>query len=147
MEGVACVVGFGLVVTDLGAVLSETVASSRGTLRWINQGLLDLPHFGPNGYSIHESDYSVPGRVTHPLPYSSVPAILRGGSPERPPAVVETPADEHGELLVHLFWRESRSTQPAARQPLDHASPVTLALVPFYTPPPVQVPLVIDKTT
>ena len=66
-RGSARITDFGLMtMTDLSTILlSETVASSGGTIRWMSPELLDPMRFGSNGHLSRESDRYALGMVIY----------------------------------------------------------------------------------
>ena len=55
-----------MTMSDLSTILlSETIASSGGTLRWMSPELLAPMHFGSNGHLSRESDRYALGMVIY----------------------------------------------------------------------------------
>ena len=150
-----------MTMADLGTVLlSETVFSVGGTIRWMSPELLDSPP-GSNGRPTRESDCYALGMVIyevswlcssqvvlliHPfqvltglLPfhnlhlYTPVLAILRGERPEKPLDAEPLGLSDALWGLVRSCWSESSSTRPTARRLLDCLSVASLT----WVPPPV----------
>jgi len=160
--GTARVADFGfMTMIDLSTMLlSETMVSPGGTIRWMSPELLDPTHFGSNGRLTRESDCYALGMVVYEvsqlysphrsfiypskvltglLPFhhlhafAPVTAVLRGKRPEKPDDAKSLGFSKTLWGLVKSCWRESISDRPTARQLLDCLSVDSLA----WVPPPV----------
>jgi len=170
--GTARIADFGfMIMTDLSTtLLSETVVSPGGTIRWMSPELLDPTHFGSNGRPTRESDCYALGMVVyevseslsprwslpHPpqvltglLPFhrlrafAPVTAALRGKRPERPADAESLGFSDTLWGVVQLCWSESISDRPSAQQLLDRLSLDS----PAWVPPRVYPMAVIDTTS
>ena len=154
-----------MTMADLSTILlSETAASSGGTLCWMSPELLDPPRFGTNGRPTRESDCYALGMVIyevcwlrplrlsiihpsqvltglrpfhHLCAYAPVPAVLRGERPGKP-LDAESLGFSHALWgLVQLCWSEPISNRPTAQLLFDHLSSAAFTWVPPQAYPAV----------
>jgi len=152
-RGIARITDFGLMtMSDLSTILlSETIASPGGTIRWMSPELLDPVRFGSNSHLSRESDCYALGMVIyeiltglppfyHMLAYSPVVAVLSGERPEKPLNAESLGFSDVLWRLLQSCWSESRLMRPTAQQLFDYLS----FAAPSWVPPPVYPIILID---
>ena len=150
-------------MVDLSTMLlSETVVSSGGTVRWMAPELLDPSRFDSDGRLTRESDCYALGMVVYEVgwldssrwslihhsqvltglrPFCRLHIheavvmlnVLRGERPEKPHGAESLGFSDELWGLVRLCWSESSSTRPTAQQ-LFHCLSSASA---NWAPPPV----------
>ena len=170
--GTARIADFGfMTMIDLSTMLlSETIVSPGGTIRWMSPELLDPTHFGSSGRPTRESDCYALGMVVyevsqfhsprwlliypskvltgllpfhHLRAFAPVTAVLRGKRPEEPVDAKSLGFSDTLWGLVQLCWSESIPDRPTAQQLLDCISLDSFA----WVPPPVYPITVVDTST
>ena len=151
-------------MTDLSTnLLSNTVSSLCGTIRWMSPELLDPTHFGSDGLPSRQSDCYALGMVIYevsrtplfePLSFtrlqvlSGLPpfnhlrspailcAILTGAGPKMPPNPSSLSFTDMLWGMLQSCWSKSASARPTARQLYDYLHQASVT----WEPPPTAYP-------
>ena len=145
-------------MTDLSAVLSESVDSSGGTYRWMSPELLRSKMYGTKCRLTRESDCYALGMVIYEVsllhssrrslihtlqvltglkPFHDMPGLTfilpvlnRGGHPIKPLHAETLGFSEALWELVTLCWSHASASRPTARKLLDYLSSASYNWVP-----------------